>query len=233
MTTHAKPRAIAGVSPVPLAAITGNQNVLILLAQPEDASFACGGLIAEACARGRPPFVVVLTDGSLSPAGSRTHPPDRLAHLREREIRIALERLSLPDAKWLLAGMIDGTVPEGGRAFDTVVASIDMIMWARDCHVICAPAAHWPTPQHRQVNALARAVAQRTGLRMIAYADPRQAGAASGGWHLDVTAHLAARRASIEAHASQLGAVADVPAPISRPEVDAIAARRTETILPG
>ena len=44
--------------------ITGPENTLILLPAPGDEVTACGGLIAEACARGLPPFVVIFGDGA-------------------------------------------------------------------------------------------------------------------------------------------------------------------------
>jgi hypothetical protein len=40
--------------------ITGRENTLILLALPGEEVTACCGVIAEASARGRPPFVVIL-----------------------------------------------------------------------------------------------------------------------------------------------------------------------------
>ena len=71
----------------PLRAITGDENVLILVPGPGDESLWCGGLIAESCRRGRPPFVMVLGDGTGSHPRSAEYPPDRLANLRDRETR--------------------------------------------------------------------------------------------------------------------------------------------------
>ena len=49
---------------VDFRSIAGGRNLFVLTAAPGDESLFCGGLITEACARGRPPFLAVLTDGS-------------------------------------------------------------------------------------------------------------------------------------------------------------------------
>ena len=55
--------------------ITGNRCALILAPHPDDESLGCGGLIAEACARGRPPAVIIVSDGTGSHPLSREYPP--------------------------------------------------------------------------------------------------------------------------------------------------------------
>ena len=69
---------------------------LILAPHPDDESLGCGGLIAQCCAAGTPPHVVILTDGCNSHPNSQTHPPERLRHLREEEAREALLLLGMP-----------------------------------------------------------------------------------------------------------------------------------------
>ena len=57
---------------------------LILAPHPDDESLGCGGLIAESCARGQPPLLVVLTDGAGSHPHSCEYPPSRLRDVREQ-----------------------------------------------------------------------------------------------------------------------------------------------------
>lgn len=216
--TLAAPLAAPADTPVrALAEITGNRHVLLVLARPEDAALACAGFIAESCARGRSVFVLVMTDGSSSPAGSAACPPQELAQRRERETRAALSLLDQPHEKILVAGMIDGSLPDGGDRFDTLVKSIDMIMWARDCTTICAPAADWDSPMHQQVRALAQGVSARTGLPMLGYGNPAAAASAPPAARLGIAPHLAAKARAIAAMETQLGGIPDVPAPLSRP----------------
>jgi len=115
--------------------ITGPENTLILLAAPGDEVTACGGFIAEACARGRPPFVVILGDGAVD--GSA-----RLAHERERASRMACRRLGLPDDRLLFVGLRQGDFPAMGTPlFKALEAAMAEVSWRRDCNVILAPFA--------------------------------------------------------------------------------------------
>jgi len=215
-----------------LADITENQHVLLLLATPEDAALSCAGFIAESCARGRSAFVLVMADGSSSPSGSACCTPDSLAQMREKETRAALEILGQPHEKVLIAGIIDGTIPDGGPQFDTLVTSIDMIMWARDCHTICAPGADWNSPMHQKVRALALAVAARTGLPLLGYGSPENASMAPDMGRLNIEPHIMAKATAISIMASQLGAITDVPRPLSDADVATVMAMPYEVILP-
>ena len=196
----------------PLRAITGDENVLVLVPGPGDESLWCGGLIAESCRRGRPPFVMVLGDGTGSHPRSAEYPPDRLANLRDRETRAAVAHLGLPHERLLMAGVYDGHIPMEGAGFNAVVRAVTLVMWARDCNVICAP---WPgggEDGRRSTFAIAETVARSSGVGLLAYAAGDAA--AEGGWRLDITAQLGLKRAAVAAHASQLGRVVmDDPAP--------------------
>ena len=70
--------------------ITGAESTLILLAEPGEDVTACGGLIAEASARGRRPFVVILSDAA-------TDSPATPVPRRQLASRTACKRLGLPD----------------------------------------------------------------------------------------------------------------------------------------
>ena len=76
-------------------AMTGAEPVLVLAPHADDESCGCGGLIAEACARGREIAVTVLTDGTGSHPHSRAYPAPRLRALREAEAREAVAALGL------------------------------------------------------------------------------------------------------------------------------------------
>jgi len=196
-----------------LQAITGGENLLVLVPAPGDESVWCGGLIAESCRRGRPPFVMVLGDGTLSHPHSAAYPPDRLANLHDRETRAAAACLGLPRERLLMAGIHDGHISAGGPGFDAVVRAVTLVMWARDCNVICAP---WPGSEgdawRRNTFGIATAVARASGVGLLACAVGDAT--ADEGWQLDITAQLGPKRAAVAAHASQLGQVVlDDPAP--------------------
>ena len=115
--------------------ITGPENTLILLAVPGEEVTACGGLIAEACARGRPPFVVILGDGA-------TDDPAKLVPRRQLASRTACQRLGLPDGRLLFVGLRQGAFPTTRTPlFNALQAAMAEVSWRRDCNVILAPFA--------------------------------------------------------------------------------------------
>jgi LmbE family N-acetylglucosaminyl deacetylase len=176
---------------VPWETITGNENLLILAARPGDESLIFGGLIARCCRRGRPPFVVVLTDGSAMPAGSNAMSPDQRAARHERETRAAARHLGLPANRLLMAGLLDGAEPREGPAFDALVDGIRLIMWARDCNVICAS-------DQPDIHRIAAAVAASSGVGLLS----RLTHAADTAWRLDIRPELPAKYAAISEHAA-------------------------------
>ena len=190
-----------------LAVITGDENVLVLVAAPGDESLACGALIAGSCRRGRPPFVLVLTDGMEG--GRRGEAPDRAAQRQYDETRAAAACLGLPHERLLMAGLQAGCVPHAGPAFDTVVRGVSLVMWARDCNVICAP---WPgpdgAPDDHATYGIATSVAEATGVGLLACVSGRAGMAATRdadadpAWRLDAAPMLEAKLRAIAAHRS-------------------------------
>lgn len=189
-----------------LQEITGNENLLVLVPGPGAESRSCGGLIAESCQRGRPPFVMVLGDGTGLDPRPAGYPPDQLANLRDRETRAAVACLGLPHERLLMAGVYDGQIPAGGAGFDAVVRGVTTVMWARDCNVICAP---WPGPDDGNGQdatwKIACAVARASGVGLLAYAAGEAPEAAARSWRLDIKGRLGAKRAAVAAHTSQSG----------------------------
>jgi LmbE family N-acetylglucosaminyl deacetylase len=180
-------------APASLEAITGNENVLVLVPGPAAESLGCGGLIAQCCRRGRPPFVMVLTDGSATTQGIA---PDRLSALHEVETRAAVACLGLPSQRLLMAGLFDGTIPDEGPVFEAVARAVTLVMWARDCNVVCAP---WPAAgePERATYRIAQEVAVRSGVGLLAYACSHAAAL-----RLDITPDLPAKQNAIAAHRS-------------------------------
>jgi LmbE family N-acetylglucosaminyl deacetylase len=166
--------------------VAGGQNLMVLATAPGDETRYCAGLITEACRRGRPPFIAVLTDGSTTVTAGSNAGPDAAAAQLERQTRAAIDRMGVPHDWFLMLGLIDGTAPLAGRKFDAVVAAVSLIMWRRDCNVLVAPWAGDPRPDYAACNAIAVAVAMRSGVGLVTY--PTGAAAAPGALLLRNTA---------------------------------------------
>ncbi|WP_368417909.1 PIG-L family deacetylase [Rhodovarius sp.] len=116
-----------------VAALVECENLLVLATHPGEEVLHCGGLIAQACLRGRPPVVAVMTDGGRDTA---------LAEARARRARAAAAALGLPAGRLFLLGLHYGTAPAmGSELFRGLVAGLHFLMWSRDCGVILAPAS--------------------------------------------------------------------------------------------
>jgi len=197
-------------------AIVGRGRTLILAPHPDDESLGCGGLIAALCRLGRPPRVVVLTDGVGSHPASHAFAAAAVRDVREQEARQALRALGLADQDGpVFMRLPDTAAPHDGPLFDDAVAQL--ATHAAGCTTLLATWAHDPHCDHQAAHKIAVAVAARTGLRHIAYPvwgwtlPPAEnvPGAAASGWRLDITASRAAKRAAIAAHRSQHGALID------------------------
>lgn len=216
-TVLARMRALTFATP---DVLIGAGAPLILAPHPDDESLGCGGLIAACCAMGRPPIVVVLTDGARSHPGSAAFPPARLVALRAAETRAAVAALGLAPSRLHFMGLPDGEVPRRGPALEGAAAALAAI--ARDSGVgtILATWEHDPHADHVAAHAIASRAAALAGARLLSYPvwgwalPPRrrlEAGVIAGA-RLDITAQRPAKRRAIAAHASQHGAiVADDP----------------------
>ena len=212
---------------LPLAdieSIFGHGRTLILAPHPDDVSLGCGGLIAELCRIGRPPLVVMLTDGTGShPNSPRVNAP-ALRRLREREAADALWRLGLTDpGARVFMRLRDTAAPHDGPEFDRAVCRIAGL--AAKCETICAPWGHDPHCDHEAAHLMAIAVAAQTGVRHLAYpvwgwtlpGDTMLPTTCGQGWRIDITRAVAAKKSAVAAHRSQHGGMIDDPAGFSLP----------------
>lgn len=219
------PEVVAAWRTLPVAdfaAIAGGRAILVLAPHPDDETLGCGGLIAEACARGRPVHVAVLTDGAGSHPRSTRFPPPRLAALRQSEARAAVQALGLAADCLQFLGCPDGAVPRDGSEFDALAGRLAAVASRLGVGTICATWAHEPHPDHAAAAAIAAEVARRTGARHLAYpiwawslpASAELPASAACGVRLDIARHLAAKQRAMAAHASQTaGAIPDDPEP--------------------
>jgi len=155
---------------VDFRSIAGGRNLFVLTAAPGDESLFCGGLIAEACARGRPPFLAVLTDGSsIAIPGLQGSSPDDIAARHARETMRAAALLGIPNEWRVVLGLLDGTVPTRGARFDALVDALAMITWRRDCYVAVAPWAADRRPDYMSCHAIGVALATTHDLDLVTY----------------------------------------------------------------
>ena len=213
----ARMRALPFATP---EALLGAGAPLILAPHPDDESLGCGGLIAACCAMGRPPIVVVLTDGARSHPGSAAFPPARLVALRAAETRAAVAALGLAPPCLHFMGLPDGEVPRSGPAMEDAAATVAAIAQSAGVGTILGTWEHDPHDDHVAAHAIASRAAALAGVRLLSYPvwgwalPPRRrlhVGAIAGA-RIDITAQLPAKRRAIAAHASQHGAVvADDP----------------------
>ncbi|UFN46900.1 PIG-L family deacetylase [Roseomonas sp. OT10] len=196
-----------------LDALLPSGSALVLAPHPDDESLGCGGLLAALAAAGRPGRVVVMSDGAGSHPNSRTHPAPVLRALRRAEATEAVRALGTPPPVFL--DWPDGDVPIEGPRFDRAVRAVAMAAEGFDTLVATIPLD--PHKDHVATWAIARAVAARSGLRLLGYpvwswrhlypaiapVEPVELPAPPRGRRLDVAAHLPAKRRAVAAHRSQ------------------------------
>jgi LmbE family N-acetylglucosaminyl deacetylase len=190
----------------------GGTEAMILAPHPDDESLGCGGLIAAACDRQLPPFVVFVTDGAGSHPGSRLFPPDRLRATREAEATAALRELGLSSEHIAFMRLPDTAAPHDGPSFDDAVETIADRAARRRCDCILAPWRNDPHCDHLATHLMAATVASRLGLRHLSFpvwgwtlpGSDRMEETVRGA-KLDIRTYLSAKRRAIAAHASQHG----------------------------
>ena len=204
----------------PLAAVDAITKgaALILAPHPDDESLGCGGLIAESCARGQPPLLVVLTDGAGSHPHSRAYPPQRLRDMREAETIGAATCLGLDAARIVFLRLPDTAAPTDGPGFESAVTTVAQHIRTAGCRAVVASWRHDPHCDHEAAAMIAAAAARQAGVPHWSYAvwgrtlPPDTPVAPSTGVRLDVTRWQAAKRQAIRCHRSQwAGLITDDP----------------------
>ena len=149
--------------------LIGSGPLMVLAPHPDDESLGCGGVIAEARARGHDVSVVVVTDGTASHPNSRTHLAARLRAVREEEVRAAVAELGVPATSLSFLRLRDGKAPHRGPEFKNVAANLTEL--ARSCGIatICTTWQHDPHPDHLATFRLGCSVATRLGSRLLSY----------------------------------------------------------------
>ncbi len=198
----------------------GDAPILVLAPHPDDESLGCGGLIAQACAIGRPPMVAILTDGAGSHPNSRAFPPERLRALREQETLQALGHLGLPGERVAFLRYPDTAAPNAGAPLHAAAARLADLIRAWECRMVVTAWRYDPHCDHEAAADIAAAACRATIARLLAFPvwgwtlPPGQEieQAPFGGFRLDVSAQLDRKRAAILAHRSQhAGVITDDP----------------------
>ena len=181
--------------------IAGGRNLFVLTAAPGDESLLCGGLIAEACARGRPPFLAMLTDGSGIPIPGLHHAtPDNIAARHARATMQAAAILGIPSEWRVVLGLLDGAVPISGARFDALVDGLAMITWRRDCYVVVVPWAVDRRPNYLACHAIGVALAKTQNLDLVTYRTSNAVDGMNSALRLNPTPALARRAAALAMH---------------------------------
>jgi LmbE family N-acetylglucosaminyl deacetylase len=205
--------AMEGLPAADIETILGGERALILAPHADDESLGCGGLIAACCEWGRPPCVVMLTDGAASHPGSKQYPPERLRALRAEEARQALTTLGLASENLAFFDYPDTALP----ATAAVSARVAMVAREQGCTVILAPWFYDPHCDHEAAAIVARDAAEAAGCRLLSYPvwgwllppDQELPVTEVAGYKLPIFGYLEAKHSAIAAHASQYSGLID------------------------
>jgi len=195
--------------------LTDHGPLLVIAPHPDDESLGCGGVIAEARARGHTVRLVLVTDGAASHPGSRSHPPAELRRIREGEFLAAAVTLGVPADCVDMLGLPDGRAPWHGPAFGAAVRRVCEIVRTHGIGAVCTTWRHDPHADHGAAFRLGRAAAHATGTALFLYPVwgwtlsertwlPR---VPIDGFRVDVSGRLAVKRAAIDCHRSQTGQI--------------------------
>lgn len=191
-------------------------TALILAPHPDDESLGCGGFIAEAVAQGRPPVVVIVSDGAGSHPASQEWPAARLVEQREKEARDAVKILGLPSDRLHFLGLRDTAVPTEGEAFSAAVERVADLVLDYDCTTLVVPWRHDPHCDHEAAWLMGKVLkALLPHVRLLSYPvwgltlppDVILDQPFPAGWRLDIDPHLPTKREAVKAHESQRGLV--------------------------
>ncbi|GBR09909.1 PIG-L deacetylase family protein [Gluconobacter frateurii] len=200
----------------------------VLAPHPDDESLGCGGFIASAVEQGRPPLVVIVSDGSASHPGSDAWPPQRLARQRQEESVHAASLLGLGADRLIFMNLEDTKVPTRGTRFNSTVHNLLELLSRYKCETLLMPWRHDPHCDHEAVWFMGQALKTlKPGLKALQYPVwgltlPLEAQVRENtltGVRLNVQPYLEKKRRAIQAHRSQRGLVVqDDPSGFVLPE---------------
>jgi LmbE family N-acetylglucosaminyl deacetylase len=133
--------------------VTKLGKAVVVAPHPDDETLGCGGLMALMARLGHPAHVLMITDGSRSHPHSITHPPTKLAAVREKESIDAISCLGMLPSNITFMRYPDCGLPhEDSREFEITVKRLIetllalmpdtvLIPWRRDPH--CDHIATW------------------------------------------------------------------------------------------
>lgn len=143
--------------------------VLVVAPHPDDEVVGCGGLVATLAAAGRPPHVVVVSDGAASHPDSPTIRPEEMATVRRAESEAAARVLGV-DAPDFLG------LPDGGLAAreDEIVERLEALASGLEAGAdapltVVAPWLGDGHPDHDAVARACRTLAARGGRALLEY----------------------------------------------------------------
>jgi LmbE family N-acetylglucosaminyl deacetylase len=144
-------------------------TALVLARHADDESLGCGGLIAMASSRGRPPIIVCVTDGTGSHRSSPTYPAARLRQVREAELRAAAAILGVASERVRFLGLPDAGAPLKGPEFEDAAQRVARLVRVHAIETLFATWSHDPHCDHEATARLGEAVAATTGARLLFY----------------------------------------------------------------
>jgi LmbE family N-acetylglucosaminyl deacetylase len=188
----------------------GAGGLVVIAPHPDDESLACGGLIAEACEQGRPIRVLIISDGTGSHPGSKTHPRQRLLQLREDEATEAVRRLGL-DADRLVFLRLPDFVSSTGPGAEAAIEKIFQSVQAVRANALFVSWRHDPHCDHQASYQIARAVQRQIpGLRLYEYTvwgwslpPSTRVASLADGFRIRIDRQRAKKQRAIAAHRSQ------------------------------
>lgn len=202
-------------------------TAMILAPHPDDESLGCGGLIAACCAAGRPPLVVIMTDGAASHPHSSAWPATRLRTQRRGETLRAVACLGLSARRVVFLNLPDTRAPHEGGPFARVVSALGWLARRHGCTTVFAPWRADPHCDHEATWKTGVALCQHHGFRLWVYpvwgwlvaGDTELDATPPRGVRLDISPYREAKAQAVRMHESQYGGlVTDDPTGFTLPE---------------
>lgn len=201
--------------------LTSASRIFVVAPHPDDETLGCGGLIALATARGSSVFTLFVTDGGASHPQSPAWPRGRLVAERRKEAEAALEALGAGKQPRAFLRLRDSQMPpaESGHWY-ALVAAIGKLVIAFDPDLVVLPWRRDPHCDHRDAHELLSAALDSAGSQAlrIEYAiwldelgapeDFPVAGEVER-IALPIEAQQEVKAIALNAHATQLGAIAE------------------------